>query len=51
MLKNIFVGGLWPAELKMFVKERRPVDLTTAYQIAKTWEEARLMKIFYLMLK
>jgi hypothetical protein len=31
MLKSIFVGGLWPAELKMFVKERRPVDLTNAY--------------------
>jgi hypothetical protein len=36
MLKSIFVGGLWPAELKMFVKERRPANLTNAYQIAKT---------------
>ena len=26
----------------MFVKERRPVNLTNAYQIAKTWEEARV---------
>jgi hypothetical protein len=46
MLKSIFVGGLWPAELKMFVKERRPVDLTNAYQTAKTWEEARFDEDF-----
>jgi hypothetical protein len=46
ILKSIFVGGLWPAELKMFVKERRPVDLSNAYQIAKTWEEARIDEDF-----
>jgi hypothetical protein len=46
MLKSIFVGGLWPAELKMFVKERRPVDLTNAYQTTKTWEEARVDEDF-----
>lgn len=46
MLKSIFIGGLWPAELKMFVKERRPVDLTNSYQTAKTWEEARVDEDF-----
>jgi len=46
MLKSIFVGGLWPTELKMFVKERRPIDLTNAYQTAKTWEEARVDEDF-----
>jgi hypothetical protein len=30
----------------MFVKEKRPVDLTTAYQTAKTWEEARIDEDF-----
>jgi hypothetical protein len=46
MLKSIFVGGLWPVELKMFVKERRPAELTIAYQMAKTWEEARVDEDF-----
>jgi hypothetical protein len=46
MLKSIFVGGLWLVELKIFIKERRPVDLTTAYQTAKTWEEARVDEDF-----
>jgi hypothetical protein len=30
----------------MFIKERRLVDLTTAYQTAKTWEEARVDEDF-----
>jgi hypothetical protein len=47
MLKSIFVGGLWPAEFKMFVKERRLADLTNAYQTAKTWEEARVDADFF----
>jgi hypothetical protein len=46
MLKSIFVGGLKPAKLKMFVKERWPVDLTNAYQTTKTWEEARVDEDF-----
>ena len=46
MLKNIFVGRLWPTKLKMFVKERWPIDLTNAYQTAKTWEEARVDEDF-----
>jgi hypothetical protein len=46
MLKNIFVGGLWPAELKIFVKKRRLADLTNAYQTAKTWEEAEVDEDF-----
>jgi hypothetical protein len=46
MFKSIFVGGLWPAKLKIFVKERRPADLTNVYQTAKTWEEARVDEVF-----
>ena len=40
------MGGLWPIELKMFVKKRRLADLTNAYQTAKTWKEARVDEDF-----
>ena len=37
-----FINGLYPPKLKAFVKEVSPVDLPTAYNRAKLWEEVHL---------
>jgi hypothetical protein len=46
MLKSIFVGGLWPAEVEMFVKEQCTIELINAFQIAKTCKKARVDEDF-----
>ena len=42
VLACTFVGGVWPDELRIYLKEQNPQDIATAYTQAKTWEEARV---------
>jgi len=41
-LTGIFIGGLYPPEFKIAIKEKNPPDLDTALQYAKRYEEARI---------
>ena len=41
-LMSIFIGGLYPIELKTYVKEGRTATYAQAYARAKIWEECRL---------
>ena len=43
---NMFVGGVWPEALRIYLREQNPLDLPTAYTLAKTWEEARVSTDF-----
>ena len=41
-LRNIFIGGLYPFELKLYVRERTPITAQDAFALAKAWEESRV---------
>ena len=41
-LMSIFIGGLYPMELRTYVKEGATNTYAQAYARAKTWEECRL---------
>jgi hypothetical protein len=41
-LMSIFIGGLYPIELKIYVKEGDTLTYVQAYERAKIWEECRL---------
>jgi len=41
-LRNIFIGGLYPFELKLYVRERAPATAEDAFTLAKAWEESRV---------
>ena len=41
-LMSIFIGGLYPIELKTYVKEGGTTTYAQAYERAKVWEECRL---------
>ena len=41
-MKNIFIGGLYPFELKLYVRERTPATREDAFALAKAWEESRV---------
>ena len=41
-LMSIFIGGLYPMELRTYVKEGATTTYAQAYARAKTWEECRL---------
>ena len=45
-LVSTFIGGVWPEALQIYLREQNPSDLTTAYTLAKTWEEARISTDF-----
>ena len=42
ILRNIFIGGLYPFELKSYLRERTPATAEDAFTLAKTWEESRI---------
>ena len=39
-LRNIFIGGLYPFELKLNVRECTPTTRENAFALAKAWEES-----------
>src|SRR5665213_1953145 len=41
-LRNIFIGGLYPFELKIYVRERTPATREDAFALAKAWEESHV---------
>ena len=41
-LMSVFIGGLYPDPLKIYVKEGAPTTYAQAYARAKVWEECRL---------
>ena len=41
-LTGIFIGGLYPPEFRIAIKEKSPADLATALRYAKSYEEARI---------
>jgi hypothetical protein len=41
-LRNIFIGGLYPFELKLYVRERAPGTAEDAFTMVKAWEESRI---------
>ena len=41
-LMSIFISGLYPMELRTYVKEKATRTYVHAYARAKTWEECRL---------
>lgn len=41
-LKSIFIGGLYPFELKVYVKEHTPNAIEATFRLAKAWEESRI---------
>ena len=45
-LVSTFVGGVWPETLRIYLREQNPPDLTIAYTLAKTWEEATVSTDF-----
>ena len=45
-LVSMFVGGVWPETLRIYLKEQNPPNLATTYTLAKTWEEVRISTDF-----
>ena len=45
-LVSMFVGEVWPKTLRIYLREQNPLDLATAYTLAKTWQEARVSTDF-----
>ena len=43
---STFVGRVWPETLRIYLREQNPLDLATAYTLAKTWDEARVSTDF-----
>ena len=39
LLRNIFIGGFYPFELKLYVREQAPATAEDVFTLAKAWED------------
>lgn len=42
ILRTFFIGGLYPFEMKIYMRECIPVTREDAFALAKAWEESRV---------
>lgn len=40
ILRTFFIGGLYPFEMKIYMRECIPVTREDAFALAKAWEES-----------